>query len=128
MITFKLLLWLGVIAGFVIVNYRIIRNGKRPPYLQHNIAKAALAIVHAVLFNPQNTIDWLPILFFQITSYWILFDLALNIARKLHPLYIGAESGWIDRWGNKHRGPYYFAKMAALVILIISIAVIYGRG
>lgn len=127
MITFKLFLWLLYIGFDVWTNYTIIeQNRSRPNYLLLNIVRGAAFIVYgSFVWDFQPEIWYANIFIFCTTSFWILFDLSLNIARKKHPLYIGAESGWIDRWGFKNRGLYYICKVFALVIMILSIINIF---
>lgn len=142
MITFILLLWLIPIA----VNVYLDRNGRKPDYLQMFILRGIAAILHGVLLDivcdvfPENLwsysvwqlfLIWLPLLLFQATSFWILFELALNIVRKRELFYYDRkedDSGWIDQifdvLGN---GAHLIAKVIALTICVLSIMVIYSR-
>lgn len=125
--TLKLLLWILYIAIDVWTNYAIIEKMKgRPNYLLMNIIRGGAFILYgAFVWDFQAAIWYLNVFVFCVTSFWLLFDLSLNVARNKHPLYIGAESGFIDRFGVKNQGIYYFAKLCALIILILSIINIY---
>lgn len=125
MTTLFLSLWLIPIA----VNIYADRNGAKRNYLQVNIIRGAAAILHAILFNPQNTIEWIPILIFQVTSFWILFEIGLNLVRGNPLLYYDSkegDSGIIDRF-FKWAGPtaHFVAKLAALILCVLSGIVIY---
>lgn len=128
MITLKLLCWLAYVAVDVWTNFVIIeRNRSRPNYLLLNIIRGMAFIVWgAFIVDFQYDIFYLNYFLFAITSFWIGFDLVLNIVRKKHPLYIGSNSGWIDQFGAKNRGVYYLAKVFALVVLVSSIINIYN--
>jgi hypothetical protein len=127
MITIYLLLWLLPIAGNVYLD----RNGRKPNYLQMFIIRGFFAILHAILFNPHNTLDWIPILTFQVTSFWIFFELGLNIVRGNDWLYYDDrehDSGVIDRlfsWAGYEF--HAIVKAIVFVFMILSIIVIYHR-
>lgn len=128
MATLKLLLWILYIAVDVRVNFLIIEKwDKRPNYLLMNIIRGGVFILYgAFVWDFQAEMWYFNIFLFCVTSFWLLFDLSLNIARKKHPLYIGAESGWIDRFGIKNQGFYYMCKLFALVVLILATINIYN--
>ena len=128
MITIFLLLWLLPIAGNVYID----RTGRKPNYLIMFILRGMAAILHGILFNPHNLYDYLPIFIFQITSFWIFFELGLNLVRGKHWLYydkIEKDSGVIDRFfawaGVKAHG---IAKILCFVVMVLSIVVIYSRN
>lgn len=141
MITFILLLWLIPIAANVYMD----RNGRKPEYIQMFILRGMAAIIHAILLDvvcdvfPDNLwtysvwgliLIWLPVLIFQTTSFWILFEIALNIVRKREVFYFDRkehDSGWIDRiFDALGSGIHLLAKIIALVICILSIITIYN--
>lgn len=139
-ITWRLLLWLIPIG----VNIYADRKGRKPHYLVVNILRAMAAIVHGGLFV--NNYEgywyyWWPVLLFQVTSYWILFELGLNLAWNYyhkHPnekrplLYYDnkeKDSGWIDRffsWAGKTA--HTATKILVLLAMIYSIILIFQRG
>lgn len=126
-LAFLLSLWLIPIAANVYMD----RNGRKPNYLAMFCARGFFAIVHAILFNPHNFFDWWPILLFQVTSFWILFELALNIVRKKPLLYFDTvehDSGLIDRVFSKLGITFHaFAKVLCFAVMVLSIAVLYHR-
>lgn len=138
MITLKLLIWQLYVSFDVWINYRIIEvNDSRPNYLLMNIVRGTAFIVYGRLIwdaSIELTYGWnvfrvteetFYMTIYCLTSFWILFDLALNLARRKHPLYIGQHSGWIDQYGFKYPALYYLGKAVALAALIFSIAKIY---
>lgn len=127
MITFKLLIWVAFIWLDVWNNYYIIEvNDRRPNYLLMNIVRGVAFILYgAFVWDTQADIRTFYIFLYCTTSFWVLFDLGINIARKKHPLYIGMHSGWIDRFGFQHQAIYYLGKVCALSALIFSIAKLY---
>lgn len=123
----KLLPWIAFIVGHAFFDFYRIKGNDKPIYLQSFIIRGMVAIAHALLFNPQNTIDWLPVLFFQVTSFWLLFPYLLNKLRRKKALYVGAESGWIDGYFLNHPVNQVIAKIAALIVLVLSTIVIYHK-
>lgn len=140
--TFILLLWLIPIA----LNVYADRNGRKPNYLQMFVIRGFAAILHAILLDVcchvfpdklwnYNAVEllliWAPVLLFQVTSFWILFEFGINIVRKRELFYFDRkenDSGWIDQifdvLGN---GAHLAAKIVALIICILSIMSIYSR-
>lgn len=127
MITLKLFIWVAFIAIDVWINYRIIEvNDARPNYLLLNIIRGGAFILYgAFVWDFQNQVWYWNIFVYSVASFWLLFDLALNIARK-KPLHIGQNSGYIDQFGFKNPGIYYFGKVCALALLTFSIINIYN--
>lgn len=125
--TFYFILWFLIIELEVWRNYYIIEVKKQAPsYLLSFILRSMAAIVYGILFNPQNFNDYSPILIFQVTSFWIVFDLSLNILRDKEIFYTGHESGWLDKLG-KIPLLYLFLKLSAFALMIFSIITIYKR-
>ena len=142
MVTFILLLWLIPIA----VNVYVDRNGRKPNYGMMFVLRGMAAVVHGVIFDifcnyfPDNLhlysywqlfLIFLPLLLFYTTSFWIIFELALNKVCGRELLYYDRkerDSGWIDQvfdvLGN---GPHFVAKLLALGVLILSIITIYNK-
>ena len=129
MTTIRILIWLLYIAADVVVNYYIIEEKKsRPNYIILFIARGGAFMLYASLvWGFQYEIWYSNIVLYCLTSFWLVFDLSLNLSRGKHALYIGPTSGWIDRAGIKYTGLYYFCKLAALVFLVLSIINIYMR-
>lgn len=126
--TLKLFVWLIFIGLDVLYNWYVIeKKHQRPFYLVLNIARGFAFILWGVfIIDFQYDIFYLNYFIFAITSFWLLFDLGINVTRKKHPLYIGMHSGWIDQFGFRHQGIYYLAKVIALVWLVFSIINIYN--
>jgi hypothetical protein len=136
MLTFKLLLWLIPIA----LNVWADRKGRKPNYALMAVLRGGAAILHGVLIipmdDPQWTMSgwellmlWLPYFTFHATSFWILFELSLNILQKRDPLYYDQkekDSGWIDKF-FAWAGPRWHAvaKFVALEVCIYCLYLIY---
>lgn len=127
-IAFKLLLWLIPIG----LNVYADKDGRKPNYLLMFVLRGIAAILHGVLFNPQNMGDYWPVLLFQVTSFWLIFEIALNIVRGREIFYYDMkekDSGWLDRFFAL-TGPFwhFFAKLVTFALLIWSIILIYKRN
>jgi hypothetical protein len=128
MITLYLLLWLVPIAANVWAD----SSGRKPNYLVMFVIRGMAAILHGVLFLPENFGEYFPILVFQVTSFWLIFEAWLNIVRGKELLYYDTfemDSGHIDRfftWAGKPA--HTIAKAFTLILCIISIIVIYARS
>jgi hypothetical protein len=129
MITLKLLIWLVVIAAFVAGDYYQIKVKKsRPFYLLENLAKGILFILYsAFVWDAQNDIRTLNLLLWCITSWWILFDIAMGVILHGHPLYVGPQSGWIYRLGFKYPLGYWIGKALALYVLVATTMNFYTK-
>lgn len=127
MITLKLILWVAFIAADVWCNYYIIEiNRARPNYLLLNIIRGVAFVLYGrFVWDLSLDLQTFYILLCCTTSFSIFFDLALNISRGKHLLYIGQTSGWIDQWGFKNPFLYYIFKVLALAGLVFSIVKIY---
>lgn len=140
MIVIKLAIWVVIILGFVAWNHYVIKVKKqRPFYLLDNIAKGFFWILygifvwdvqmpwqadHSSFLNWYNSVipyEFRWILVYSATSYWLLFDVIMGFLLHGDPLYVGAGSGWIDRFGTKYPVAYWTLKSVALVLLIQSI-------
>lgn len=127
-IAFKLLLWLIPIG----INVYADKDGRKPNYLLMFILRGMAAILHGVLFNPQNMGDYWPVLLFQVTSFWLIFEIALNLVRGRAVFYYDTkekDSGWLDRffaWAGSFW--HFFAKLVTFAILIWSIILVYKRN
>lgn len=122
MITLKLLVWIFYIGADILLNYRIIEvNKRRPRYLLLNIMRGSAFVLYGrLVWDIKPELWYLNVFLFCATSFWIGFDSVLNLVRGKHIFYIGPDSGLIDQWGFKNRGVYYFAKLCALVVLVLA--------
>jgi hypothetical protein len=134
--TLKLLLWLIPIGANVWAD----RTGRKPNYLLMFILRGMAWILHMALWVPGDWAGtdfehwvWLKLILwptiFDLTSFWILFELGLNAFRHKGPLYYDhkeGDSGWIDRL-FKWAGPKWHtaAKLLALAAMILAITRIY---
>jgi hypothetical protein len=127
MITLKLIAWIAYIGLDVWINYVIIEKNKaRPNYLLLFIMRGIAFVLWAkFVVGFEYDLFYMNYFVFATCSFWILFDGALNAARGKHLLYIGATSGWLDRFGIKHQALYYIAKMIAVVWLTFATINIY---
>lgn len=147
MTIFLLILWFVMWLIPIGVNIYIDKDGKKPNYFLVFIFRAVAAIAHGIVYDlffdyfptewsSYNYIEtfliYAPILFFQVTSFWILFELGLNIVRGRELLYFDRkenDSGWIDQifdvLGN---GAHLIAKIFALIICILSIMSLYHHS
>lgn len=132
--TVRLLIWGGPLAFFI---YRD-RNGRKPIYEFEIFLRAMFGLAYLFVWvdpkNPDyNLLFWLIV--FEFTSFWIFFELVLNIIRKrpwLHYDYVELDSGRIDRgfaWLYRKFKTHLFhhiAKMICFIILILAIIRIYA--
>ncbi len=127
MITLYLLIWFLVPEA----NAYIDRKGRKPIYIQTFIFRGIAAFFHWCIFI--RTPDQWPLLVwlivFQLTAFWIWFEIRLNLYRGKPILYYDTtenDSGWIDRFFAKLGLKWHLAaKVTALVTMIISIVRIY---
>lgn len=127
MTTIYLLIWVVYIAADVWCNFYIIEQiNSRPDYLKLNIIRGVAFVLYGrFVWDLWLDLHSLYIFLYCTTSFWLLFDLVLNISRGKHPLYIGQNSGYIDQYGFKNPFLYYVFKVFALAALVFSIAKIY---
>ena len=123
---FRLLPWFLVIAG----NIYLDRNGRKPNYLLMNGIRLIALSWHQLLFNPNEyELRDLAVVIFDLTSFWIFFELGLNIVRKKPLLYYDTkelDSGYIDRffaWAGKEA--HTIAKVLCFILMVLSLIVIH---
>lgn len=141
-----LLLWHLVILGFNIWDRKVTKNGGKPSYLQYFLIRGFAAIVHGglmlIVFEDAYTnygslsgwqllALWFPYLTFQVTTFWIQYELVRNHWSGEAFLYydtVEKDSGIVDRF-FAWTGPTYhaLAKLIAFVICILCVIVIYTR-
>lgn len=113
-----LLSWLLFILAEVLRNYILIEKYKtRPDYVKSFLIRGIAAITHASLvMGVENWSEAVPVLLFQTTSFWLLFDPALNLLRGKELMYRGKNSGWLDKLPVKI---YWSLKFIALITFLI---------
>lgn len=123
--TWKLLVWVVFIGVEVYRNWYIIEKKKqRPDYVWSFIFRGFFAILHGIWIDVQDLPDWCPVLTYQVTSFWLLFDVSLNRARRKQWFYTGENSGWIFDKLGKWPVVYLILKLVALGFMIWSITVL----
>jgi hypothetical protein len=133
MITIKLIIWLLVITAFVYADwYQIVKKGDRPFYLVENILKGVFLICWcSLIWNTQYERFTVVLILWAITAWWILFDIAMGLILHTDPLYVGRNSGWLDRLHYLNTGTmiaYWTLKFIALFTLIGTTINIYRHG
>jgi hypothetical protein len=118
-----MIIWLIIILLEAYRNWHIIEVQKsRPNYLQSFILRGIVAIFHGIYMGVTEPANWYPVLIFQVSSFWILFDVTLNILRGKSIFYLGdpkkGSSGWLDRLPISI---YWILKLIVLLTLIWSL-------
>lgn len=145
MLALKLLIWLVPIG----INIWADRTGRKPNYALTNIIRGMVAFLHWYILVPASAVPWtmtgkelliimIPIWLFEVTSFWLIFDIGVNFFQKPYlPFWERVfyfdhkegDSGWTDRffkWAG--RTWYIVAKIAALIVMVLSIMLLYQRG
>jgi hypothetical protein len=118
----QMLGWLALIGVNVLIDYRLIKSGKGVNHVFETIIRIAAGILYAGLLfgvrRPDEHAGWVAM--FQATSFWIFFELGLNLSRGLEPFYVG-ETAKSDRFFRNNMPIFLMLKVFALVFLITSI-------
>lgn len=133
MITIKLILWLVVIAAFVYADwYQIVNKKSRPFYLLENILKGASFICYgAFIWDTQYEMFTVVLALWCGATWWVMYDMSMGIALHGDPLYVGRNSGWIDRFhyiNNWTMLAYWILKFVAVVTIVVTTLNIYRHG
>lgn len=147
----KLLLWLLPIGANIWAD----ATGRKPNYALMFVLRGIAWLLHMILWVPgdwagtdfENWV-WLSLIaaptIFDITSFWLLFELGINIAKArrekmkitwavlLYYDHKEGDSGIIDRifkWLGPKAGPvaHAIAKALCLILCILSIINLYTR-
>lgn len=115
--------WLLLIGFNVVVDwFMITRLKKGVNHVVETIVRVAVGIVYAGLAfgvrAPDEHFQWVSI--FMITSFWIFFELGLNKARGLEPLYVGTTAK-SDIFFRRNFPLYLGLKIGAAVLMITSV-------
>ncbi len=132
MITLKLLIWLLPISFNVWTD----RKGRKPDYLVMFILRGCAAILYlGWVWDAQggyhlieDVVNLTPLVMFMVTSWWLFFEVGLNLVRGKNLLYfdtVERDSGWIDKFFAKYQKLHTPTKLFALLIMLISIYTIY---
>lgn len=115
----SILLWVLFVIIVSAIHYIIIEVYNRTPfYLGWFVAKGMAAILNGIMFDPKNVSEWLPILAFQITSFWVIFNPLLNKMRGLSFWHLGTDSGLIDKFFLKYHVLYKTTYVLTCVIML----------
>lgn len=118
--------WFAFILANVIYDNRHYRN------INHSIEliiRIGVGILYAGLaFGVRSADEWaLHVILFMWTSFYLFFELLLNVSMGLHPLYLGSTAT-IDKFIRKYLGGqqgYLMLKIFTVVLLIYSTIQIY---
>lgn len=117
-------IWILIVVLTTFIHYWMISRNVKPIYLQWFVIRAIAAILHAILADVSNVnltlegmIDYWPLFFFQISSYYLIFDPLLNRLRGLTWIYKGKDSGWMDKLPHKW---YIAVKILCIVVFGVS--------
>lgn len=110
-----MILWLIYIILEVIIQYRLIKKGRKPIYIQLFTIRGIFSILHGILLDVENMTQYGYLLGFQICSFWIIFDLFLNKLRGKSWNYKGKDSGWLDKLEYPK---YYTLKIISLIMMV----------
>lgn len=95
--------WILFIFLEVFRNFYIVKVKKSSPfYTESLIIRAIASILHGVLLDSVSWKDYFFLLLFQVSSFYVLFDILLNtfLLRKPFLFYLGKNS-FIDRTLSK---------------------------
>lgn len=122
------MIWLTFIFFEIARNYFLIEALEiRPHYGWSKIIRffGGIGFLFAKFPDPASTpFPAIVYALFQISSFYILFDLLLNFARGKRWDYRGKESGSLDKLPN---GKYHLLKAGTFIIMILSLFAMYGR-
>ncbi|MEM5811094.1 MAG: hypothetical protein QXP66_04325 [Candidatus Aenigmatarchaeota archaeon] len=77
------------------------------------------SILHGIFCNVQDLEQYFYLVVFQTSSFWLFFDLTLNLLRKKDIFYLG-ENSLIDKlFKRMGKVVLIFAKIIVLVICIV---------
>ena len=126
------MLWLIFVALEIARNYILIVTLQMRPHYGHSaLIRFGFAVIFLFKRHPEfDPLGDVTTIFpattyalFQWTSFYLLFDLTLNLLRGKDWDYQGKNSGMTDSLDKKM---YYLLKAGALVVLILTLLVMYG--
>lgn len=119
--------WILFIITEITRHYFIIEKKKqRPNYGSSFCWRAFWGFVVMAASNPyvdpvMEILELTPFIIFQATSFWVLFDLGLNISRGKALIYKGQNSGWLDKLPI---GIYATLKLIAFGVMLYTIKIL----
>lgn len=123
-----IILWPFCIWLEVARNYKMIEVMKeKPVYLESFFVRAFMGFICLALYSQayDPIMQWhknLPFIVYQVTLFYLVFDLWLNKKRGKAWDYQGKDSGWLDKLGKPY---YYFLKGVCLILFVLSIYVLW---
>ncbi len=98
--------WLAIIALEIVRNWYVIERKKQTPDYHTSVIFRFLALLVVNALVAPNPFFWA----FQVFSFWVLFDIGLNLVRRKPLFYLG-ENSYIDRTSNKSPITVWLAKI-----------------
>lgn len=129
--------WTIFIALEIYRNYVLIEKRKiTPNYGGSFCLRAFFGLLFIFIIYPgfapvwDNSTIWraIPVVAFEASSFYILFDPILNKLRKKHWLYRGKKSSWLDPLFIKLGTPFYLTFKAFILIILIITIYALARG
>lgn len=125
--------WLAFIPSFNLLDYFVTRNGRKPNYLKYNLVKTIVGLICFVFMGEFSSwsrffISGVVVAIFELTSFWLGYEIIRNIWTKKHLLYFDQfelDSGGVDLFFAKNPDLHTPAKIAALVLCIFTAIIIY---
>lgn len=122
--------WMVIIVTTVWLNwYRITKRKLKPHYLSATYSRIFFGAICLFLMVPsldpltlRSWIPALPTVIYIVSSFYLLFDIGLNAARKKRWDYQGEHSGWLD---SMKKAIYHTMKAVCFVALLWSIIMIW---
>lgn len=122
MIALELTFWFALILANVYYDFKRIQAKKGVNHVAETVIRIIVGIVYAGLVfgvrRPDEHAQW--VILFMTTSFWLFFELVLNIALKRHPLSVGYTAK-TDRWFKKNYPVYIGLKAFALALFLVSL-------
>lgn len=110
-----LLIWLLFPAANAVLDWYIIERRKvYPDHLIEYIFRGFVIILYGVLvFKTEDENQGYCVFAYEVLSFYIVFELLLNILRSKPWNYVGKNSAW-DKILSRHRWLYYTLKTISL--------------
>lgn len=114
--------WLVIIAAWVWIDwYQIVKLKRDVNHVVEVILRAGCGILYGgLVFDAQPGMMGVWVILFEVTSFYLFFEITLNIARKLSWDYLGQTSA-MDRFLYHRRPLFYLLKLFSAAGMIISI-------
>lgn len=94
-----------------------------PNYLQSFLLRGMASILHGIAVGVLNSVEYAILLIFQCGSFWILFDVALNLLRGKSPIHKG-KNNLIDRLEDDI---YFVLKCVVLIAAVFAYVLMISK-